>query len=100
MPWRGWAARPDKADVARRLSPLQYVRSGLPPILTIHGDADPTVPYSHATQLRDGLTKAGVPNQLVTIPGGKHGRFTNDERVMVFLAIRDFLTKQGLPVNP
>ena len=78
----------------------QYVRPGLPPILTIHGDADPTVPYAHATKLRDALTQAGVPNHLMTVPGGKHGGFTNKERVKVFLAIREFLTRQGLPVNP
>ena len=96
--WLG--SRPDKVEVARRVSPLQYVRAGLPPILTIHGDADPTVPYAHAIQLRDALTKAGVVNELVTVPGGKHGRFTNDERITVFLAIRDFLTKNHLPLNP
>lgn len=96
--WLG--SREDKVEAARRVSPLQYVRSGLPPILTIHGDADPTVPYAHATQLRDALTKAGVVNQLVTIPGGRHGGFTDEERIRIFLAIRGFLVQNGLPVNP
>lgn len=50
---KGWAAQwvPEQAarlDLARRVSPLTYVRKGLPPILTIHGDADQTVPYEHA----------------------------------------------------
>jgi acetyl esterase/lipase len=96
--WLG--SMPNKVDVARRVSPLQYVRPDLPPILTIHGDADPAVPYAHATQLRDALTKAGVPNRLVTVPGGKHGRFTNEERVKIFFAIREFLSQQRLPINP
>jgi acetyl esterase/lipase len=69
----------NRYEIAKRVSPLEYVRAGLPPILTIHGDADPTVPYSHGTRLHEALTKAGVPNQLLTIPGGKHGGFTREE---------------------
>ena len=57
-------------DVARRVSPLTYVRSGLPPILTIHGDADPTVPYQHAVRLGQELDNVGVANELHTVPGG------------------------------
>lgn len=67
---------PNREEVARRVSPLTYVRPGLPPILTIHGDSDPVVPYSHAVRLHEALTKAGVPNRLLTISGGKHDRFT------------------------
>jgi fermentation-respiration switch protein FrsA (DUF1100 family) len=62
----------------------------LPPILTIHGDADPTVAYSHGVRLHEALSKAGVANQLLTIPGGKHGGFTREEQARAFLAIRDF----------
>jgi acetyl esterase/lipase len=88
----------NRDEVARRVSPLSYVRAGLPPIITIHGDADPTVPYSHALRLQEALNKAGVPNQLVTIPGGKHGGFSHDETVRAYSAIRDFLGKHNL--NP
>lgn len=86
----------DREAVARRASPLTYVRSGLPPILTIHGDADPVVPYSHALRLKEALDKASVPNELVTIPGGKHGGFSRSETVRIFTAIRGFLTKHGV----
>ena len=65
----------DPRVLATRLSPLTYVREGLPPVLTIHGDADEMVPYRDAVELRDSLKARGVPNELVTIPGGKHGRF-------------------------
>lgn len=87
---------PNRDEVARRVSPLTYVRAGLPPVLTIHGDADPTVPYSHATRLREALDKAGVPNQLLTIPGGKHGGFNKDETLRIYATIREFLTRQGI----
>ena len=88
-----FASLPDKVAIAKRISPLEYVRRDLPPILTIHGDADPTVPYTNATRLRDALSTAGVPNQLLTIPGGGHGNFKPDERVKIFVTIREFLTK-------
>ncbi len=92
--WMG--SMPDRDAIARRVSPLNYVRPGLPPILTIQGDADPTVPYSHGVRLRDALEKADVPNQLLTIPGGKHGNFTPEERTRIYLTIREFLAKNGI----
>jgi acetyl esterase/lipase len=97
MQWFG--SLPNREDLARRVSPLTYVRAGLPPILTIHGDADTTVPYDHAVRLHQALVKAGVTNQLLTIPGGKHGNFTPQERTKIFTTIREFLTKNGLPVK-
>jgi acetyl esterase/lipase len=87
---------PNREDVARRVSPLTYVRAGLPPILAIQGDADPTVPYQHSVRLTKALSEAGVPNQLVTVPGGKHGQFTAEERTKIYIAIREFLAKNGL----
>jgi acetyl esterase/lipase len=92
--WLGSA--PDREEIAKRVSPLTYVRPGLPPILTIHGDADPTVPYTQALRLQDALEKAGVPHQLVTVPGGKHGNFTMDDYVRAFGEVRKFLGKYDL----
>jgi acetyl esterase/lipase len=84
---------PNRDDLAKRLSPLSYVRRDLPPILTVHGDADPIVPYTNATRLRDALTTAGVPNQLHTVPGGGHGNFKPDDRVKIYITIHEFLAK-------
>jgi acetyl esterase/lipase len=92
--WLG--SLPNREEVARRVSPLQYVRKGLPPIITIHGDADPTVPYQHAVRLQKALNEAGVPNQLVTIPGGHHGNFTTEQNIHAFTEIFSFLKKNGL----
>ena len=86
----------DRQELAKRVSPLTYVRPGLPPILTIQGDADPTVPYSHSVRLQEALERAGVPHQLVTISGGKHGMFTGDEYVRIYSEIRAFLAKYDL----
>jgi acetyl esterase/lipase len=86
----------NKLEIAKKVSPLTYVRAGLPPILTVHGDADPTVPYPEAVKLHQELAKVNVPNQLVTVPGGRHGNFTADERVKIYTTIREFLAKNGL----
>src|SRR5262245_52713446 len=83
-------------DVAKKVSPLTYVRAGLPPIITVHGDADRTVPYPEAVRLHEALAKVNVPNQLVTVPNGGHGGFSADERVRIYTAIREFLTKNGV----
>jgi acetyl esterase/lipase len=90
------AGLPNREEIAKRVSPLTYVRPGLPPILTIHGDADPTVPYPEAMRLHEALTQAHVPNQLLTIPGAKHGNFSAEERTKIFLTIREFLSKNGI----
>lgn len=92
--WMGGLA--DWREVARRVSPLEYVRSGLPPVLTLHGDADEIVPYSHGTRLHEALSKAGVPNQLHTIRGGNHGGFTLEENLEAMRVIRDFLKGRGI----
>ena len=75
----------NRDDVAKTVSPLTYVRAGLPPILSIQGDADPIVPYSQNTRLRDALTKAGTPNELLTIPGGGHGNFNAEQRSQAYV---------------
>lgn len=92
--WMGGLA--DWREVARRVSPLEYVRADLPPILTLHGDADSIVPHEHAVRLHRALEKAGAPNELYTIPGGNHGGFTLDENLEAMEATRRFLRKHGV----
>ncbi len=92
--WLG--SRSDRADLARRISPLRYVRAGIPPVLTVHGDADPYVPYQHAVRLHQALDKAGVANRLVTVKGGGHGGFTKAQRRDIYDVIFKFLSERGL----
>lgn len=88
--WFG--STPNRDAVAKRVSPLTYVRAGLPPTLTIHGDADPVVPYDHGVQLHAALDQQGVPNRLHTVQGGGHGGFSPAQTRSAFAAIREFLT--------
>jgi len=91
--WLGSA--PDREQVAKRVSPLTYVRAGLPPVLTIHGDADPIVPYTQSVRLHKALNDVGVPNELMTVLGGKHGFECCNlvERTRAYTKIREFLTR-------
>jgi acetyl esterase/lipase len=84
--------QPNRIDVARAASPLTYVRAGAPPTISIHGDADPLVPYNHSVRLQEALKHAGVAGELVTIPGGGHGNFSTAEWQRAFAAIDKFLT--------
>jgi dipeptidyl aminopeptidase/acylaminoacyl peptidase len=86
----------NREEIAKRVSPLAHLRAGLPPVVTVHGDADNLVPYSHATRLHAELDRLKVPNQLITIQGGRHGGFTRAEYESSVAAIREFLAKHGL----
>ena len=92
--WMG--SMSDRFEIAERVSPLTYVRAGLPPILTIHGDADPVVPHQHATRLHEALAAAGVSNELHVVPGGGHGGFNREETVAIFETIDRFLRTHKL----
>jgi acetyl esterase/lipase len=86
----------NRKDLAQIVSPITYVRPGLPPIITIHGDKDDIVPYSQAVRLHAELDKAGVPNQLVTINNAKHDGFNRQALINSFSAIREFLRKNNV----
>jgi acetyl esterase/lipase len=83
-------------EVAKAVSPLTYVRAGLPPILSIHGDADNIVPYSHSTRLHAALAKVATPNELFTVPKGGHGNFNAEQRTAAYVKIKEFLAKNNL----
>jgi dipeptidyl aminopeptidase/acylaminoacyl peptidase len=86
---------PDRTALARRVSPMTYVRKGLPPILTIHGDADPTVPYEHGVNLTKALTDAGADTEMIPVPKGAHG-FPKETLDRLYPQIFDFLKKHGV----
>ena len=70
--------RSDRADSDEyrhfvEASPVTYVTSDDAPTLLIHGDADELVAYENSEVMRDALDRAGVPADLLRIPGGGHG---------------------------
>ncbi|MCU0607757.1 MAG: alpha/beta hydrolase [Candidatus Edwardsbacteria bacterium] len=72
---------------SRAASPVAHASAGDPPVLTVHGDQDMTVPHDQAERLDAALRKAGVASYFVTVRGGGHGDFGTlaDGRVKEFL---------------
>ncbi|HEX6805989.1 MAG TPA: alpha/beta hydrolase [Terriglobales bacterium] len=93
--------QPNVDEIAKRVSPINYVTSNTPPIITIHGTKDMLVPYEQSVRLHKALDAAKVPNQFVTVPGAGHGGFTAEQNQQGWLAIRKFLQQhvKGLAVS-
>ena len=87
--------QPGRLELARRLSPITYVRKGLPPILAIHGDADPVVPYEQSARLIKALKMDRVDAELITVSGGKHA-LADDEMDKVWPQIFKWLKKRKI----
>lgn len=81
----------NKEQIAARVSPINYIRADLPPVFTVHGDADPTVPYDQAVRFHRALDENRTVNRFITIPKGKHGDFSREESVKIYTAIKEFL---------
>jgi acetyl esterase/lipase len=92
--WFGSAK--NRMELAKTVSPINYVRAGVPPIITFHGDRDDIVPYSQAVRFHAALEKAGAINQLVTLKGAGHGGFNRQQLVDSFAATREFLRKNNI----
>ncbi len=73
------------------LSPIFYVKKTSPPVFIVHGDADPTVPYSQSVALKKKLDEAGVRNEFITVEGGLHGKFPQEKKNEINKAIVQFL---------
>jgi acetyl esterase/lipase len=71
-------------------NPLRLAGPGAPPFLIVHGDADHRVGLAQSRWLHAGLRAAGVPAELVVLPGADHAdpAFFDPvevERVLAFL---------------
>ena len=82
---------PNAVEVAKTVSPVHLVSASAPPVISIHGDADGTVPYAQSVRLHAALKSIGVTERLVTIPGGGHGSFSRTENQRAYAAIEQFL---------
>lgn len=63
----------DRAENAKRISPITYATKSMPPTLIIHGDKDQLVPLQQAEVMIRRLQDLGVEAKLVTKEGGGHG---------------------------
>lgn len=88
------ASVPDRQELARRVSPITWVRKDLPPVVTVHGDADPVVPYEHGVDLTKALRAAGNIAELIPVPRGGHGNFGPEKLAELYRQIFSFLEKR------
>jgi acetyl esterase/lipase len=63
----------DARSQLRDASPLNFLKSGMPPFLLIHGTDDKSVLYSQSVIFQKRLKELGVPCEIITIEKGVHG---------------------------
>lgn len=95
LEWIG-KEKSEKADFIKLLSPINYVGKSSPPVVTVHGNADPTHPYAQAVRLHQALGKANVANKLVTVEKGGPGDFSIDDSIKAYEAVFRFLKENGI----
>lgn len=90
------ASLPDRQELARRVSPITWVRKDLPPVVTVHGDADPVVPYEHGVDITKELRNAGNDAEMIPVHQGVHGNFTPEQFADIYAQIFNFLAKRKI----
>lgn len=83
---------PDKKpELARLASPVAHLDKKDPPLLLIHGDADPQMPPQQSQELAKDYEALGLPVTLIILPGSLHGgsEFYNEERTVIVAKFLD-----------
>ena len=91
------ANTPNRDAIAKQVSPVTYVRQDLPPLLTVQGSNDTTVPVAEGETLDMLLKAAGADAEHHLVAGAGHGFTTPatawpDAEKTIF----DFLVKHGI----
>jgi acetyl esterase/lipase len=66
------AKRKEDPERAALASPVTHVDSDDPPMLLVHGTADPTVDVSQSRRMYRALRDAGVTTTYIEVPGADH----------------------------
>lgn len=86
----------EKVELARLASPVAHLDRNDPPLLLVHGDADPQMPIQQSEELVAACRKFKLPVQFITLVGAKHGgpEFYDEKRIAL---MADFLNKHLSP---
>lgn len=81
-----------KPDLAKLASPVAHLDKADPPLLLIHGDADPQMPPQQSEEFAKAYQAAGLTVTHLILPGSLHGgsEFYDEERTRI---MADFLKK-------
>ena len=91
----------EQITMAKSISPLVFVSAKSAPSLIMHGLDDTIVTPEQSRQFAEKLKAAGVPVELVLIPGARHAfilsKYTATEQQVVdtMITIDRFLSKKG-----
>lgn len=83
---------PDKKpELAKLASPVAHLDRNDPPLLLIHGDADPQMPPQQSQELGKAYESLSLPVTLIMLPGSLHGgsEFYNEERTAIVAKFLD-----------
>lgn len=72
-------------------SPIERITENSPDILSIHGDADKVVPFQQSVELHKKLNELNVENRLLSLKGGKHLGFSDEQFQTIYHEIFTFL---------
>jgi acetyl esterase/lipase len=82
---------PEEAPALAKLaSPTSHLDKSDPPLLLIHGDADPQMPPEQSEEFFRAYRVLGLEVTHITLPGSKHGgaEFYDEKRIQM---VKDFL---------
>jgi acetyl esterase/lipase len=68
-----------RAPEVDRANPVNYVHSGAPPFLILHGESDALIPWTQSQLLYEALAQAGNEVTLVKYERLGHGFFNNSD---------------------
>lgn len=74
-------------------SPSRQAQHVKVPVFLAHGEEDKTTPPEHALMMRDALTKAGNPPELMMVPREGHGFYAIENRTAFYKRLEAFLAK-------
>jgi dipeptidyl aminopeptidase/acylaminoacyl peptidase len=86
-----------EADLLRALSPLTHLSQVRSPTLLIHGDRDTNVPVNESVRAHAALHAAGVPTDLVLLPGEGHTIVGASHRAELALAVCGWFVRWLVP---
>jgi len=96
----------DLPEAFRLASPLYHVTRDDPPLLMVHGDADPVVPLAQSRRLLDAYRERDMEATLTVVENAGHGfKPVNDGEISPTLAeinqqVIDFFVEHLLYYNP
>ncbi len=88
----------DLPALAALASPVEHVTADDPPILLIHGDADPQMPFQQSKELDYVYRQANLAHNFSPVTGGKHGGeefYTRESLETIDWHLKDFWERVG-----